>query len=289
MRPDPDDVPRKEPADMTTWNKIVALLVIGVLGVVGCSSNDDPPPNNNVSLTGSVTDQNGAPVPDAKVAVQLGGGEYATTTNASGGYSVEFPLTDLPTYFSGYAYKIGYVPKAIPLIFSSGTVFTVNSSNNVETQTTTGNQVVFEKGVNLIHLGDDTIDGLAATQFQIVPIGDTWTDTFTLTSQQKSSFSTLTITLEARGVECSSAVIRLVETATQTGPPQQKLDATPLNKSFATLTNSFSLQSIPAGSVTLIIQSNTITSQTTPTISGGTCPVGGKDDFEFIQVVGTLS
>jgi hypothetical protein len=261
---------------------------MGVLGMAGCSS-DDSPPNNNVSLTGLVTDQNGAPVPDAKVAVQLGGGEYATTTNASGGYSVEFPLTDLPTYFSGYAYRTGFLPKSIPLIFSGGTVFTVNSSNNVETQATTSNQIIFEKGVHLIHLGDDTIDGLATTQFQIAPIGDTWTDTFTLTAQQKSSFNTLTITFEARGVECSSAVIRLVETATQAGPLQQVLDATPLNKSFATLTNSFSLLSLPAGSVTLVIQSNTITSQTAPTISGGTCPVGGKDDFEFIEIIGTLS
>lgn len=269
--------------------KLISLLLLGACGLAACASDDDPAPNNNVNLTGSVTDQNGGPVPDAKVAVQLGGSEYATTTNASGGYSVDFPLADLPTYFSGFAYKTGFLPKAIPLIFSGGTVFTVNSSNNVQTQTVTGNQIVFDKGVNLIHLGDDTINGLAATQFQIPPSGDTWTDTFTLTAQQKSSFNTLTISFEARAVECSSAVIRLVETTTQSGPNEQPLGATPLNKSFASLTKSFSLQSLPAGSVTLVIQSTTITSQTTPTISGGTCPVGGKDDFEFLEVVGTLS
>jgi hypothetical protein len=274
---------------MTMNRKLISLLLVGAFSMAACSSDNDAPPNNNVNMTGSVTDQNGAAVPDAKVAVQLGGGEYATTTNASGGYSVEFPLTDLPMYFSGYAYKAGFLPKAIPLIFSGGTVFTVNSSGNVQTQATTTRQIVFEKGVNLIHLGDDTIDGLAATQFQIAPIGDTWTDTFTLTAHQKATFTTLTIAFEARGVECSSAVIRLVETATQTGSPQQTLEATPLNKSFASLAHSFSLQSLPAGSVSLVIQSNTITSQTSPTISGGTCPVGGKDDFEFLEVVGTLS
>ncbi len=266
------------------------ILLLGLFGVFGCAK-DDPPPNNNVNLTGSVTDQNRRPIAGAEVAVQLGDTRYATAADGAGQYALQFPLTDLPQYFVGLASAPGFLPKSFPLIFSSGTVFTVNASNEVRTAALTPQQVVFPKGLAVTHLGDDPFPSAAAAQFQTPPVGNSWTDSFTLTAQQQNTFSTVAISVTARGVECSSVTMRLTQAGTQSGPPAQALGMTPAIGSFAPITRSFSLGPLVPGEITLEIRTDVVTNQTTTTVTGGAegCVVGQLDDLEFLEVVGTFS
>ena len=267
-----------------------ALLLFGLWGLVACAE-DDPPPNNHVNLTGSVADLNGAPIAGAEVAVQLGDTRYATAADGAGQYALQFPLTDLPQYFVGLASAPGFLPKSFPLIFSSGTVFTVNASNEVRTAALTPQQVVFPKGLAVTHLGDDPFPSAAEAQFQTPPVGSNWTDSFTLTPQQKNTFGTVAISVTARGVECSSVTMRLTQAGTQVGPPEQELGFTPAIGSFAPITKSFSLAALPPGEITLEIRTDVVTNQTTTTVTGGAegCVVGQLDDLEFLEVLGTLS
>lgn len=266
------------------------ILLLGLFGVFGCAK-EDPPPNNNVNLTGSVADQSGAPIAGAEVAVTLAGTKYATASDASGQYALQFPVTDLPQYFQAIASKPGFLPKSFPLIFSDGTVFTVNSSDEVRTTAVTPQQLVFSNGIDLIHLGDDPFGSAAASQYQTAPAGDTWTDSFTLTAPQKNQFSQLAISFEARGIECSSVTIRLLQSGTQTGPSPQSLPGTPNTGTFASVSRTLSLATLQPGDVTVQIQTASFTSQNTTTVTGGRegCVVGQKDDLEFLEVVGSLS
>ncbi|MEQ1844239.1 MAG: hypothetical protein ABL983_01525 [Nitrospira sp.] len=273
-----------------------SFLLHGCASESSDSTQDPVSCTNCVGVLGSLIDQNGAPIQGAKVALQLGLKEYSAGTDTQGRYSLEFPTDSLPVYLSAYAYKAGFLPKGIPLVYSGGTLFTVNGSNNVQTRAATDRDVVYLKGVALTHLGDGQFNGGVNEQLQIPAQGDVWLDSFALTAQQRAAYSTLTISMSVRGLECSSVIASIyqVKQSGQTVQPSpQVLGGAPASGSFGPLTKTFSLAGMEAGEVFFFIRTDPVNAQTIATVPGG-CPgrtasSGDKDDFEFIEVLGRLS
>lgn len=280
---------------------IVTSAMLIPLALTGCSSDGKDGDatgacvTNCVQLNGSVTDANGAPIQNANVAVQLRSGVFEGSTNGQGQYAVDFPKDDLPLFFTAYVAKQGYIPKAIPLAFQNGTLLTINGSNNVQTRTTSIEDVVYAKGTGLTHLGDDVFGGTENSQFQLPAHSEFWVDSFNLTPQQRSAYTTLTVSIKAKGLQCSSVVTNVYgsdASGQNVGPvPAQVLGGSPVDGSFGTVTKVFSLvPGIQPGAVYLFIRSDPGNPQTVSTAGPSTvCQNGDRDDFEFIEVVGRLS
>jgi hypothetical protein len=146
--------------------------------------------------------------------------------------------------------------------------------------------VIFANGLSVVHLGDGDFGGTANSKLQAHTSGATWPDTFTLDTTQKATFSSITITLFARGVETNitTPFCDQISLGNMVGASPQTLTATNPDGSFTQISHTFPLAALTPGTIHLQISSGTR--------SGTVCgpqATPDLDDFEIVSVTGKFN
>jgi hypothetical protein len=282
------------PVKLTTTMLVLGTLVACGGGGGGGSGGGSTTSNSNPSVTasGQITDaSNGNSVPGAQVDIPLKSTNPQVTSTGDGRYSLSLPQSGLPQFLAGTVNKAHYLPGTVLFQYTNGQLQPLSAdSNNVALVPIQDKDVVFFNGLSVTHLGDAAFTGVANSQLQAPVSGLIWSDSFNLSAAQKMTYTSLKVTLYARGVEsaapglfCDEIVLgNVVDTGTKkiTGGISQPLSPSASDGSFTQITHTLSLSNLAADQVAHL-----------QIISGKQCanPASDYDDFEIVTVVGELS
>jgi hypothetical protein len=124
--------------------KITMLMIAGTLLVGSQSRGQNSSDERPGHLHGTVTDQSGAVIPDAKLFFMAGGSTYSATTRANGGYDTMLPAGRYAVDIK----KAGFCYRRAPLLVQASTPLTINAILPVcaiALVVTTGNGVTTER------------------------------------------------------------------------------------------------------------------------------------------------
>ena len=281
---------------MTPVRLTATLLVLGTLvacGGGGGGSGGSATSNSNQSLniSGQVTDaNNGSSVSDAQVDIPLKSIDLQGNSNGDGRYSINLPQSGLPQFLAGTVNKANYLPGTVFFKYSNGQLQSLYAdSNNVALVPIQDKDVVFLNGLSVAHLGDGEFGGVANSQLQTPVSGLVWSDSFNLSAAQKGAYTSLEVTLYARGVEsatpnfyCDQIVLGNhidIVTDKVTGVMPQTLTTSAPDGSFTKIAHVFSLRDLAADDVAHL-----------QILSGKQCANNASDydDFEIATVIGEL-
>jgi hypothetical protein len=284
---------------MTPVRSTATMLVLGTLvacggGGGGGSGGGSTTSNSNPSVTasGQITDfTNGASIAGAQVDIPLKSTNPQVTSTADGRYSLSLPQSGLPQFLAGTVNKAHYLPGTVLFQYTNGQLQPLSAdSNNVALVPVQDMDVVFFNGLSVTHLGDAAFTGVANSQFQVPASSLIWNDSFNLTAAQKQAYSSLKVTLYARGVEsatpslfCDQIVLgNTIDAGTGkvTGVTPQILKPSNSDGSFTKIEHVFLLSDLAADQVAHL-----------QILSGKQCanPASDYDDFEIATVMGELS
>jgi hypothetical protein len=255
-------------------------LTLSLLTMACGGGSDDSLDGEPIYFTeGRVTDSASAPISGAEVSVVLDTRKFAATTDGNGIYRLKLPQNfSYPSSFVGVVKKSGYLPNLL-YFGSSGGKPTTSSSTSFTLATATDADVVFEKGLFVTHLGDDSFGGSANSQLQVPASGLAWFDKFAYTAAMKSKYRTLCLSMTARGVQSQSSNNDLISVSADGAPGTyavQTLTDTDVAGGYSGLGNCFDVSRFLDGTPVQV------------QINSGTRNGSDYDDFEFINVVGKL-
>jgi len=232
---------------------------------------------------GVITDPAGTPIENATVSVPLKDKVYSGNTNRNGEYTLTLPQTAMSPRFAGTLHKTGFKSETILCNFSGDDLICSGTSPKVTP--TTEADIVFPKGLTVIHLGDDSYGGSANSQLQVPSSGLIFEDSVNLTQAQLSKYRYLTVSMYARGVqtestETSNKIALGTRSDFESGKVvnTQSFVETAADGSFTTVSYRFDLSVLSPGEITLRIYSGL--SADNPSDKG--------DDFEITNVTGKL-
>jgi hypothetical protein len=245
------------------------------------SSTEIPP--GQAELTGTVTDVNGVPVAAADVRLPFGEGRYyGTKTDSKGAYTFTAPVYDFgairPVVLT--VYKDGYVPKAYRYVsLASGARYTLTTSASDAPRVLAANEFAPTGVQGVWHIGDAGSNASSNIDFQMARTGPSVSFPITAwNAQTRSQYHTATITFIARGIQTSVCPTNRVglysDSGTQTAyvaPPDSDT-----NGEYTSYRLTIPLPEFPDGRLMFGAAS-------------GTCIGIELDDWEFVQVLVTLS
>lgn len=251
----------------------LCLIVLGACGGGGGSGSSDA----GWTITGTVVDESGTPVPDAVVTVDLDETHQART-DAGGNYRVKLPQREsYPPFFTGVVEKPGMVPEPIFFEYEKGVV-TWTSETTLEPMR--DGDVVFPSSGQVIHLGDSNYAGSINSQFQLrYASGTLISESIVLSAERKARYTQLCISMHAKGINPWPEAVRtsLALGAQGTTAPAlvRRLPVGDEDGSYSLVRECFPLAGFAAGTVLdLHIRSGLNGSE--------------YDDFEFIGLRGTF-
>lgn len=276
---------------ITTKQTVTLLMLAALTACGGGGGGGGDTAAQSVTASGRVTESvKSTGVDKALVDIKLKTTNPFVNSGADGAYSLSLLKNELPTNFVGTVAKAGYLPGTVFFKYVGGLLEPSSAgSNNVAlVLRDEGADVKFPVGLTIVHVGDGTFEGTANSQFQVKESGLIWNDSFTPTALQILTYTKLTVTLFARGVEttgltpyCNKIVLGdNFSGGNIIGGDRQPLTATASDGSFSQITHTFTLPPVSSGaSVYLQI------------LSGKKCdnPASDNDDFEVVSVVGKLT
>ncbi|ENX12240.1 hypothetical protein F895_03167 [Acinetobacter sp. CIP 64.2] len=270
----------------------ILSVLVGSLLLVGCGgggSNTEGRIDGAVWKTsGKIVDEKGSPIANADISVRLGKVTYATKSHDDGTYNLETPKEyNYPSTFAGIIKKDGYMPSTLLFSYSNGALAKDVNSANPKLPLIRESDVIFFQGLDIIHLGDDSFQGSSNSQLQVPSQGKVWLDTFKFTSNLKNKYDQICINMTARGINSqgnqgqpSNDNISLSEDGKVGTYIVQILKDSDISGAFTNISHCFSLS-------TFALNKN---SDSTIRLQINSQPASGDyDDFEMINVVGTLS
>ena len=234
----------------------------------------------NWTTGGVITDPAGTPIENATVSVPLKDKVYSGNTNRTGEYTLTLPQTAMAPRFAGTLKISGFKSETLVCDFSGDDL--ICSGTSPKLMPTTEADIVFPKGLTVIHLGDDSYAGSANSQLQVRASGLIFEDSFNLTQAQLSKYRYLTVSMYARGVQISKegyhdTIALGTRSDFESGKTgnTQTFAATAEDGSFTSVSYRFDLSGLSPGEIALRIYS----SQLTPP---------DYDDFEITNITGKL-
>lgn len=175
-------------------------------------NNNDSNGNQDIDgdawlVSGIVLGESNRAIKNAKISIVLDNVEYSTQSKDNGTYTLKLPQGyNYPAYFSGIVQAEGYKPKTLLLSYNNDQLYIDEASNDPILKKLQEQDVIFFNGLKVIHLGDDSYNGAANSQFQVRSQGLSWTDSFIYTEAQKSKYDEICISLMGRGIQSTSSV-----------------------------------------------------------------------------------
>ena len=256
------------------------ILCSGLLLISGCDDEDNQNIDGKVWETkGKITDETGQALSDVEISVTLNNVRYATHSKADGSYTLKTPQSyDYPKFLAGVIYRKDFKPETILWNYANQTLIQITTTANPKLKPLKEQDVIFFKGLDIIHLGDDNFAGSANSQLQVPSQGKYWIDTFDYTAALKAKYSSICIQFNGRGIQSAGRdnTVSLSNNGQMGTYIVQDLQSTALDGSFTSLQNCFSLSSFPENSKVML----QINSQANSS--------GDYDDFEIINITGVL-
>ncbi|MEW9151223.1 carboxypeptidase-like regulatory domain-containing protein [Acinetobacter indicus] len=170
------------------------------------SQSGTQPQGEKWSVSGQVFDASGQPVAQAKIYVQLGEHNYYTHSQTDGRYTLYLPREyDYPDHIAGTVWMEGYQPEILLLSYQNQHLYIDQHSHLVQLKPLTEAHVVFQQGLHLIHLGDDSLVKNPETRIQTAPQGLVWSDGFQYTQALQKQYNQLCIQLYGKGIQSQYA------------------------------------------------------------------------------------
>jgi hypothetical protein len=255
---------------------VLACLLVSACG--GYLQDETAAAPTECPVVGQTLDTNGARLEGVAVSVQLDGARHEAVSDAAGRWRIVMPVAyPYPRQFAGTAKKEGYSPS--PVVFKTTGACPAAADGSVRLRALTVADVVFPLGEGVTHLGDDVFTGDVNSQLQLPSSGLQWSDAFTYTDSMRAQFTSLCVTMLARGVQ--SARQNVIQVAREDGTPVERLlmNDTDAAGGYTDASHCFSLAPFRAGDrVVVTIESG-----------NGGLSVLDYDDFEFLSVVGSLN
>jgi hypothetical protein len=251
-------------------------------GVSAPAAAPPPPPgpsSTQAQFKGTLVTSAG-PLAGAEVYLPVNGGQYSTTTDAAGNYSLIVPIADFANLglIALRAYKDGYEPFFVTYAgpLTGGGTYTLAPGGNVMTQLAP-NEFSSRNFAGLYHLGDNNFSGAANSQLQTSATGvSAGIVVFNWNPADNGKFHTARVSFLVRGLEGSilqtKGLVGLTDaTGTQLGSSAVlDMDSDP-NGGYSRLSFDFALPpNIAAGGIKFDIQT-------------GAKP-GDYDDIEFTGI-----
>jgi len=234
----------------------------------------------NWTTGGVITDTAGTPIENATVSVPLKDKVYSGNTNRTGEYTLTLPQTAMAPRFAGTLKISGFKSETLVCDFSGDDL--ICSGTSPKMMPTTEADIVFPKGLTVIHLGDDSYAGSANSQLQVRASGLIFEDSFNLTQAQLSKYRYLTVSMYARGVQTASThtsneIALGTRSDFESGKVAntQSFAETAADGSFTPVSYRFDLSSLSPGEIILRINSSKHST-------------GDYDDFEVTNITGKL-
>lgn len=251
------------------------LVVLGACGGGGGGGSSSPP---GWTITGTVVDETGAPVPDATVTIDLEE-THTARTDSGGNYRLNLPQRPssssqsgtYPPYFTGVVEKPGMKPEPVFFEYDNGVI---TWDNQTTLEPARDSDVVFPSSGRVTHLGDSNYTGSINSQFQLrYATGTLASESIILDAERKARYTRLCVSLHAKGInpwpEAARTSLALGAQGAAASPLIRPLPPGNDDGSYSALNECFSLVPFQAGTVLdLEIRSGLNGSE--------------YDDFEFI-------
>lgn len=247
--------------------------------------------SSTLTASGQITDSTSAAViSGAQVDINLASTDHPGNSGTDGNYSIAFPNNALPRFLVGSVNKAGYLPGTVFFDYIDGQLQPSSAGSNnaalvpLQLPQPSSKDVVFLNGTGITHLGDDEFTGEPNSKLQVAATGKVLSDSFELTSALKDLYTSITITMQARGVQtplfCDKIVVgNRFDNEIVTGGTSQDLMSSASDGSFTQISHTFPLVDFAAGD-TVYLQ----------ILAGKKCvnPTADVDDLEIATITGEL-